>query len=286
MKFREQLKQSFYGPAFYQSLKAKPVPYSIKYYLKLVLILALLGTIFLSIIILPQVTDILFNFKKAVETAFPTELEVKITNGQVSTNVVEPYNIDWPANFSNHLDQIKNLDHLLVIDTKVTEDVVAKFNDYKTLILVTDRFVVYHQDDKAGLSPVVIEPLPTDTNVVINKANTLSLIDRFDGYFVLVPPLFVLLIFVAISIGFLIPLIYLLLIAFIVLVLYKLFGSIKEKELDYATAYQMTLHASTVGFVGSLLVMFLIPSVNLPFLFTILTFLAIFVNVQGIRNLK
>ena len=65
---------------------------------------------------------------------YPKDLVVTVKDGEVSTNVKEPYAIDLP--FAP--------EHLLVLDTKATAE---RFNEYKAFVVV-GKNTVYYRDDK------------------------------------------------------------------------------------------------------------------------------------------
>ena len=66
---------------------------------------------------------------------YPKELELRISNGKLYTNVVEPYFIKFPKVFGN-----MDGKHLAVIDTKGVADNYPKYN---ALILATRQALVY-----------------------------------------------------------------------------------------------------------------------------------------------
>ncbi|PIV08542.1 hypothetical protein COZ40_01035 [Candidatus Roizmanbacteria bacterium CG_4_10_14_3_um_filter_39_13] len=73
--------------------------------------------------------------KKELTSLYPKELELRISNGKLYTNVVEPYVIEFPKVFGN-----MDGKHLAVIDTKGIADNYPKYN---ALILATRQALVY-----------------------------------------------------------------------------------------------------------------------------------------------
>lgn len=75
---------------------------------------------------------------------YPKELELRISNGKLFTNVKEPYFIEFPKILGNSEGK-----HLAVIDTKGVADNYPKYN---TIILATRNALVYPDKQQGNIS--------------------------------------------------------------------------------------------------------------------------------------
>lgn len=73
--------------------------------------------------------------KQELTALYPSELELRISNGKLYTNVDEPYVLDFPARFGD-----MDGKHLLVIDTLASP---ASYKEYNTLVLATREVLIY-----------------------------------------------------------------------------------------------------------------------------------------------
>lgn len=73
--------------------------------------------------------------KQELTALYPSELELRISNGKLYTNVEEPYVLDFPARFGD-----MDGKHLLVIDTLASP---AAYKEYNTLVLATREVLIY-----------------------------------------------------------------------------------------------------------------------------------------------
>ncbi len=107
-----------------------------------------------------------------IERIFPEDLEIKINKGMVTTNVVEPYYITVsPDTFKGTFLEDKNRTsdykrRLLAIDTKGRAE---EFERYQAAALLTERSVVYYNDNN-----IRIQPLRESDNIVVNKKGVLD----------------------------------------------------------------------------------------------------------------
>ena len=81
---------------------------------------------------------------KEISSLYPKELELRISNGKLYTNVQEPYTIEFPKLFGNMEGK-----HLAVIDTKGSVDNYQKYN---AIFLATRQALVY-PDSQQGSKP-------------------------------------------------------------------------------------------------------------------------------------
>ncbi len=102
-----------------------------------------------------------------IDRMYPDDLEVRIQNGIVSTSVQEPYYVTVsPETFKGTFLESKNRtsdykQRLLAIDTHGRAE---DFERYQASALLTDRSLVYYNDNK-----IRIQPLRESENMLITK---------------------------------------------------------------------------------------------------------------------
>lgn len=137
--FFYSLKKSLFDSKYYKKDIAKAsFWFSYKYLLFLLLILVFIRSFSLGALYLknrpfiqPRVNRVLAYAEKL----YPANLELKLRDGKLLTNVKEPYIYDL-----DHKLKIDNTRHLLVIDTKGS---IENYPTYNTYVLATRNAVVY-----------------------------------------------------------------------------------------------------------------------------------------------
>jgi len=136
--FFYSLKKSLFEPKYYKDITKTNFWFSFKYLWFLVFILTFIKSLTFTGSYLknrPQIQPGINRFMNDAQTFYPRNLEIKIRNGQLSTNVKEPYIFDVEKN-----EWKKNDRHLLIIDTKGS---IENYPNYNTYILATKNAVVY-----------------------------------------------------------------------------------------------------------------------------------------------
>lgn len=279
MKLFENIKSSIYNPAYYSELLAKPFSYSFKYFLSLTALLALVGTIFISFSVLPEMNAFINNANSKVLQYYPDNLEITAKGGKISTNVPEPYFIKMPAEFKSGQKTepefrksvpIEEMDNLLVIDTK-SPLTIELFKDYKTAALLGRDSLVFYKENGA----VNIQPLDEMPDGVMTKAKFSSLLSGLMPYLKVLPYVLVPIVFIALFIGLNIGyLIYLIFGAFVIWIASK----IKKADISYGKSYQLGIHAITLGLILESTVFWFYPNLDFSFLFTILMLVIFWIN--------
>jgi len=196
MKIFKNIKDSIYGPEYYKEVLAKPASYSFKYYFLFALIVSLVITVCFSFMAIPKIKAFADYGSTKIVELFPAELRIDVKNGQVSTNVQEPYFIKFPgelkakenSEISNK--NLSNIENILVIDTK-NDFNLDTFNSYKTFALLTKNSVVYYKDNG-----IEMQPLESSMNFSVDREKVASVIDKIKPYIKFVYPIVVLSIFV------------------------------------------------------------------------------------------
>ncbi|MFA5987600.1 MAG: hypothetical protein WC797_03050 [Candidatus Paceibacterota bacterium] len=251
MSLLSSLVQNFTSVSHYDDVIDKPLSFSIKVFLAYSLIFATLATIIISNRLVPATYDFVDKISKELAAYYPAELEITIRDGEVSTNVKEPYFILTPqmagapwatttANTSSPLlatTTMGQFRYLLVVDTNITDGQTP----YKDAMLTLSKNSLLVKSAPEDTAKVI--KLPADT--VINKTE----IDKFAnkssdwiGLRVFVP-LLIGLVFLGLAI--LMPILNLLYVAGPALVIFLLAIYFKIDLLP-KQVYQIALHASIV----------------------------------------
>jgi len=248
------LARSFTSPSYYADVVKTSFWFSFKFFYFYFFLYSVAGTDF---------------FSKNIDTLYPQELVVKIQNGEVSTNVSEPYIISL-FDFKRIFDEMRvlgaktpDLVNLLVIDTKASVDDFTRLQTYA--LLTKDKFIVY--DDKGGYR---VYPLTDVSNVVIDKDLAMQITSAVKPFFKWVTPLAIIGIFI-------------LLFAFIPseVMTYLIFGAFVLWIAGKMLSYQIGLHLSLIPTTVFGLISLFGGNVSFPFLRTIiLTIMGIIVLLE------
>jgi hypothetical protein len=166
----------------------------------LALILSIKPSWFIFKTTLPLARNLEENIMDLIEEIYPQELEIKITNGQVSTNVTEPYYVTVPQETLESLLSLKHEDQntkskirLLAIDTKGKAD---EFERYQSLALLTETSVVYYRDNNVNIYPLrEVKDLTVNKDAIKSKVkdvNKDNKVEKITVIGVLLAPFFVL----------------------------------------------------------------------------------------------
>ncbi|MFA6533186.1 MAG: DUF1189 family protein [Patescibacteria group bacterium] len=138
--FFYSLKKSLFEPKYYKDVAEANFWFSFKYLWFLLFIFTLIKMFtFVGLYlksrpkIQPEVNKIMIY----AQNFYPKELKLEIKNGQLSTNVKEPYIFD--------LEKKADQKHFLIIDTKGS---IENYPSYNSYILATKNAVVYPSESK------------------------------------------------------------------------------------------------------------------------------------------
>lgn len=265
MEFFKNIGRSIYSPKYYQELVKKPFSYSVKYIFLFVLVLGVLKLCFLAFYI-PEFHKNLSSFSSEAKEIYPEELEVFIKDGNVSTNVEEPYFVPLPDLPEEGGEEVERPENLIVIDTGV-EPSVENLEGYDSMILVTRNYIV-SQNNRGKIEMQSLQQVP---DMTINKSMVIKNVDEYSPYLNLFYPLII--------IGILLGAFFFVIIRFAYLffgaLLVWLIARIKKVDIEYGKAYQMGIHLMTLP----LLVSFL-TTLKFSFSFTILLLILAVVNIR------
>lgn len=132
------LKRSLLDPLYYKELLSTSFGFSYKYLwtlLTFLVVTSLIPLIGLYISNRPQIPETLRGIRSTLISLYPDELELRISNGKLYTNVDEPYIIPVPSKWGDLGKQ-----NLAVIDTQAT---VEDYPDTDAFVLATRNAIVY-----------------------------------------------------------------------------------------------------------------------------------------------
>jgi len=272
MNFFEKIKDSIYSPEFYGTVPTSSFWKAFRYLLLLFFILAVLQTIIISFSV-KGVEKELDKLLTNTTEYYPKELQVELKNGEVTTNVEEPYFIPLPEGESWKEEGYTNL---IVIDTK-TPFSAPQFNTYKSGVWITKN-AVYYKKDAARIEAFDLSQIKEE--FVVNKSFVQMLGDKIRPYFVYVTPILLVATFIGTFALFELKLFYLLLLALLILLL----GKIMKWGLSYKHSYKVGMYAVTLGVLVEFLLVALktylqIP--HIPFLFTVITLVVVYMNLRA-----
>lgn len=143
--FWNSFQRSLLDLGYYRDIAKASYWFSFKYLLFLLICLSLVKTVQLGnqySKVRNRIPSFIAMARKEVMALYPKELELRISNGKLFTNVSEPYFIEFPQ-------ALGKMDgkHLAVIDTKGIADDYLKYN---TLVLATRQALVYPDKQQGG----------------------------------------------------------------------------------------------------------------------------------------
>lgn len=263
MNFLKTIRNSIYSPQFYSTVLTKSFKSSLGYFLLLILFLTIIRIIFLIKPLLLDAPVQLKGFLQEKVDCYPKDLEVKITNGQVSINAEEPYLISYCEGGA----------YLAVIDTK-TPFSPKKFDEYgKVAVWVTQNEIVYKSNDYETRSYSFTQI----KDFKLNQQVLNSFYQKFSPYLKFVGPILLVLSFIGLYLAYVLRLIHLLLLASLIWLLSRIF----KQTLEFGQSYKVGLYAITLGLIVDLVVSLTSRYTHFwgfPFMVSILTLVVVTVN--------
>lgn len=165
------LKNSLTNLGYYREVADVSLWFSFKYLFVLLVLstFALVLPIFAGgLFVAPRLPGLISQAKTWAEGAYPRNLVIKTENGELSTNVPEPYIVEVPKGLSR-TDQetiTEGKKHLLVIDTKAA---VEDYPKYDSLILVTKKAAVFPKSDSSGTQVFFLSEVKENTTLDYNS---------------------------------------------------------------------------------------------------------------------
>ncbi len=273
MGFFEKIKSAVYNPVFYSKIKHQGLGSAFGYFFLLILILTIINTLVLSYELLVNIPIEVKDFVSESVNSFPSDLEVNIDDGQVSTNAPEPFFVPFPET-----DEYTGLNNILVIDTK-TPFSALQFDQYKTMAWLTkdSLFFQNREYDQRSIALTDVDDIKIDRQFVEDLAGKIS------PWLNLVGSFLILIVFIGMFIGFTFNLIYFLFLAILIFFL----SSIFKWGLNYSASYKTAIYASTAAFAIDLILFntgFYTGFFGFPFLFTLTALCITTINLQNFQE--
>jgi hypothetical protein len=278
MEFFRNIKNSVWGPKFYQELLQKPASYSFRYYFIFALLAAVLVTIILSFSVLPEIKSVIEEFTVKALQNYPENLVIKIENGKASTNTQAPFYLKLSDDIKLNGDDITgqgDIKNLLAIDTKTPFD-VNKFAEYKSYCVLSETSLACR--DNGAIKTNSLEKAP---NITINKEKVSGWLKEISTPLKLVYPLYFVIMITVLFLAIAFRLAYLLFFALLV----WLIASLKKMNIGYSKSYQLGLHLMTPAFIITYLVSLLAPKANIPCFFTVIALIFAIINLKKSQEL-
>ncbi len=238
--------RSLFEPKYYKDVAKVKFWFSFKYLWFLIFILTFIKTLTFVGFYLKNRPGIQPEINKIMvyaENFYPKELKLQIKNGQLSTNVKEPYVFDLEK------DKLQvGQKHFLIINTKGS---IENYPDYNSYILATRNAVVYpskSENNRVGETSVFyfrelkkdfsIDKKTYDNLLNVVKPYTSKIKFFVDWIMLSLSPLFLIFGSFFWTVGTLFGLLFLTCLVWLVNLLFK-------KGLSYGSLYKMGMHAVT-----------------------------------------
>ena len=239
-------KQSAFDVNYYKELLTTKFSFTLKYLVTLFFVGILLGLIIPTITIyhnLPKINQFGTEINNTFKQLYPKELVFQIKNGQVMTNVRNPYYIY--AKYEG-----KRIP-LMVINTEAE---VEDYPNYRTLILVTKDSIVYPDSSRSNqpiLNNYRVNKFDSKTNLPVFTYNDYNkIIKQVDPLFsnlgnIVKFVLLISLIFIPI-LATLFKVLWILFVTLIDSLIFWVINKLMKKNLTYSQIYRLSLHGLTL----------------------------------------
>lgn len=169
--FTEDLRNSLCDRSFYRSLLKRTFGRGVKYLYTLLVLIAFVWivTACIGLFKLARYTpELVANVTTYARTAYPPELVVTIREGELSTNVEEPFFIDAPVTIPDeNADEEMEIKHWIAIDTSAS---VEDYFRYESLVLVGKTWIVVPDKNNDTLGTIRVLPLESIEEFTLNRA--------------------------------------------------------------------------------------------------------------------
>ena len=237
----EIFKKSLTKVSLYSEAREEPLGKGVRYYLKVICVLAFFATFAFGVFSIPQ--GVRFVKEEAlllVQEKYPVDLEVVIKNGEASTNSTSPSVIRGEEKTLKTLFQDGTVENILVIDAQ-NDYSVELFDNYHTFMLLTKHDIAIHGAEGG----VTVQPLRGLPEMKITSASLVGFIEDVQGALPLLIIISLVAVFVLLFAGYLVYLVPLALFALIPFFL----AWVKNIPLSYRGAYKMSVYAVVPGLV-------------------------------------
>ena len=260
-------KNSLTSIGYYKDVVNHKLSFSLKYFLSLAVISALIVTVSVTLKTYPQINSTMEDMLSKIKEAYPQDLVITTNDTVWSINLPEPLVIPFPDVES--LQEAAEIDaqspnpqgipeNLIVLDHNGT---VEDFEKMNTLILVNEKNILVKEANNYSVYP--IEKLP---NTQINQASFMSMVDGLRAFTKYLPLIIAVLMFLGVIFYYLVfRMIYLMIVAFMTWLVTFVFGS----KLNYKQNLQVCTHALTLPLTVEVIISALGLNLEIPFWFAL-----------------
>jgi hypothetical protein len=261
-----------FNPSYYNKLIKTKFSFSLKYFVFLNFLFALLLTAIFTIPIFRIKHQEVFA---EIKNIYPQGLIVTYDENGVNINQELPYRIETPEFFENEdpdlrINKVNNM-AFVTFDSDKNVDSISDFYRMDTTILITETTLYMLDDGELRIREI---PAKMDGELILDKAAINQFFYKVENhtffrYRLYIPALMVIILTFLFSISLMGWTMTALIYAVLSFVIAKIF--IKEKQIGFKKTYQFVLHAIT----PMLILKFIIDQANLTFIAPWMTFLAI-----------
>lgn len=267
---------------YYSKVIAAPLTFSFKFFFSSAILYAFFTSLYLGFTVLSPLKGMLSILPSQLADIYPKDLEITINQGQVSTNVEEPYYlpIERVTDFLNNLKhQIKGVTtarptYFLVIDTAASAD---DFFGYQTFILITKNNLVYYND--SGRAEIV--PLSDIDGFTLNHQMVQTFFQKLVPIFKLIWP-FLNILLLLVLLFFLPTTLFSLTLGLSVILI--MFARLIKLNLQFTQVMQIVMHLSVPILLFTGLLHLVGLPINLRFYPIILTLLSSLIVILSLKE--
>jgi hypothetical protein len=253
MNFFKDFKRTFIDPSFYKEVEGggkKPLPYLIN----LTLVVALLGTIVSAFFIIPRLNYVVSSVASVLKNRYPAKLVLTIKDGVAETNINKPFFMELTKDEISLLSasgvNLSSVKNILVIDTsKSAYTDFVEINKVSSVIFLAKDGILIKDPTKLS---VRIEPLNTFGNLTIDHGFVLNIADNLIKMLKFLAPIFLIFLFVAL---FVLLFLYGLIVALAAALFVWLIKSIKDQNVMYKSALNVSIYSVTPSIIFSALLL-------------------------------
>ena len=240
--FKHIFVNSLHKPSYYKHVLKSSIWFSLKYLFFLSFLIFFIQILTVVSFIIPKMgslPELVDNAYTRVFDFYPSDLEVTIDEGILSTNKKNPYYIEIPE-----MSEDEDFDHFITIDTNAN---IEDYSVYKTTILVTDNSFIY-PDNQSSYAVTSVSDL--EWSGVFTSKDYQKIVKELEPAFEAVPkyaPVVLLALFVLVPpiVSIFIVLGHLIFLLFMSLILWFV-SIIMKVELSYQQIYHLGIHSLTV----------------------------------------
>jgi len=288
LDFLKKIRSSVYDPDFYRGLIDTSVWSAVRYYLWIAFFIAVILSLSTTAFLGPRLLTFVDESEDVARGLYPAELVVTVKSGTAASNVAEPYRVPMPKELDELFatreyftgNKIRAPTNFAVINTN-KEANIKEFYQMDTFILVAKDGLMVDQD--VGTKPKVqFDEYGTD--IVMTHTLYQSILD---GVYRLRQYLPVAILAVFFGGFFLWGVLHFVYFIFAGLLIYLLLRA-RSLSATFGNSYKIAIHASTLPILANFILTFATMNpatlARVPFLFTIILLLVVWVNTRGIES--